>query len=253
MKTDCDIAVVGAGPVGAATACGLAAAGFSVALIDTRAPLPPPQAGPDYDLRVFAVSRASQRLLQSLGVWEAIAAVRVSPYRHMTVWDAHGRVDFDAADVAEPDLGHIVENRVIQAALHQCVQAMAGIDWLAPDTVERLHLDKDKATLGLAHHGRLRARLVVGGGGGGGAPPGGPPRGGAGPRPPASGSGTVTASTRAGQAAAALASSHDRVAASAGTSLMKGLFSMRESAYLYSVTVTGDPASRPVAASGITT
>ena len=81
-------------------------------------------------------------------------------------------------------------------------------------------------------------------------------------RPTASASGTVTAPTRSGQPAAAQASSHDRIAVSAGTSLMKGLLSGAAGldgsctggqTYLYIVTVTVDPASRPVAASGITT
>src|SRR5215471_5371884 len=44
-------------------------------------------------------------------------------------------------------------------------------------------------------------------------------------RPTASASGTVTTPTRWGQPAAAQASSHDRIAVSAGTSLMKGLLS----------------------------
>ncbi len=160
MKKDFDIAVVGAGPVGAAAALGLAEGGYSVALVDAQVLRLPFQPDEPYDLRVFAVSRASQRLLERLGAWEGVAAARLSPYRHMTVWDAHGGVDFDAADVAEPDLGHIIENHVIQAALHERLQASA-VECLVPDRLERLTLEDSGAILGLAEAGRIRARLVV--------------------------------------------------------------------------------------------
>jgi 2-polyprenylphenol 6-hydroxylase len=160
MKKDFDIAVVGAGPVGSAAALGLAEGGYSVALVDAQAMQPSFQVNEVHDLRVFAVSRASQNLLQRLGAWDAIAGARVSPYRHMTVWDAHGAVDFDAADVAEPNLGHIIENRVIQAALHERLRASA-VECFVPDRLERLTLETDGAILGLAEAGRVRARLVV--------------------------------------------------------------------------------------------
>jgi len=76
----------------------------------------------DVDLRVYALSRASQRILATAGVWNAIAAARASPYRRMVVWEGHlgdrvGTLQFDSADIGEPDLGHIVEDRLIRAVL----------------------------------------------------------------------------------------------------------------------------------------
>lgn len=160
MKRDFDIAVVGAGPVGAAAALGLARLDYSVVLVDAGEPQRPPAADEPHDLRVFAVSPGSSAVLDRLGAWDGIEANRISPYRHMRVWDAHGRTEFDAADVAAPQLGHIIENRVIQGALHECL-AGAGIDWRAGETLERLNLSPDGATLGLSGGGRLRARLVI--------------------------------------------------------------------------------------------
>ncbi|WP_406672744.1 FAD-dependent oxidoreductase, partial [Natronospira sp.] len=165
MNRDYDIAVIGAGPIGAASALGLARAGYQVALVDAQALKDPVTQDEPLDLRVFAVSRASRRLFQKLHAWSAMEAVRVSPYRHMTVWDAHGRVEFDAADVAEAELGHIVENRVIQAALHQQLRE-SPIDCFLPDRLERLSLEPTGSLLGLAKAGRLRARLVVAADGG---------------------------------------------------------------------------------------
>ncbi len=146
--------------VGAALAVALAQRDFSVAVVEARVP---PQAWDDgYDLRVSAITRASQRLLDNLGVWAAIVADRATPYRHMHVWDRPGigEIHFDAADLAEPDLGHIVENRVIVRALWQAFDS-AGVDVRAPEGLRRLHADADGAVLQLDDQSEIRAGLVV--------------------------------------------------------------------------------------------
>jgi 2-octaprenylphenol hydroxylase len=50
----------------------------------------------------------------------------------MHVWDAVGRgsIHFDSADLGEPDLGHIVENRVIQLALWEQLEQSADVTLL---------------------------------------------------------------------------------------------------------------------------
>lgn len=129
MKHDFDVAIAGGGMVGAALAALLASrpetSRLRVALLEPR-PATPPAAGEPLDLRVSALSRASQRLLERTGAWRAVVGRGVSPYRRMVVWDAAdgpdgpGAIRFDAAELAEPDLGHIVENRSVQAALLEC-------------------------------------------------------------------------------------------------------------------------------------
>jgi len=148
--------------VGAALACALAQRAFSVVLLEARAPeLSWDEGG--YDLRVSAITRASQRLLQNLGVWQAMVDDRVTPYEHMHVWDraGFGEIHFDAADLAEPDLGHIVENRVTVRALWQALPR-AGVQVLAPAQIRALSADAEGAVLTLADRSVLRAGLVVG-------------------------------------------------------------------------------------------
>ena len=122
-----DITIIGAGIAGSALAGVLSGHGLSIALVEGQ-----PLAGAatameseaestvsSFDARVSALTPNSQSLLSSIGAWDGIAAQRVCPYRHMTVWDADGTgvIEFDCADVSVPELGHIVENRVIVNAL----------------------------------------------------------------------------------------------------------------------------------------
>lgn len=126
MNDSADILIVGGGLVGACLATLLARAGTfapeRIVLLEPRLPRPPVK-NDDIDLRVSAVSRASQRILAACNVWEALIAERASPYERMCVWDQTSRPDgmgairFDCATLGEPDLGHIVENRRMQWAL----------------------------------------------------------------------------------------------------------------------------------------
>ena len=129
MSREFDVIVVGAGVVGAALAAGLAAAGVCepgrVALL-ADAPAHPVAADTDWDLRVFALSRASERLLRFAGAWDLVPSRRLHPYGRMCVGDASGEaggrgsLTFDGADMGEPNLGMIAEGRALQSA---CLQA----------------------------------------------------------------------------------------------------------------------------------
>jgi 2-octaprenylphenol hydroxylase len=128
MTDPVDVLIVGGGPVGAALAALLAQAGQResrppriVVLEPHRPALPSPDA--PMDARVIACSRASERIVTAAGAWDAIRRLRASPYERMRVWhesvapDSEGALVFDAAEVGEPNLGWIVENRLLQAAL----------------------------------------------------------------------------------------------------------------------------------------
>ena len=111
-----DLVVVGGGVVGLTAALAMVRRGFSVALVDAgtlSVNLTTP------DPRVYAINQASEALLQELGVWQRLEQTRVSPYRHMYVWDAANGADieFDARMVAAEHLGHIVEESVLKQAL----------------------------------------------------------------------------------------------------------------------------------------
>ncbi len=155
-----DVAVAGAGLVGATLACALAKAGLRVAVIEASEPLPP--MGEDWELRVSAITPASEFILRGIDVWDALPCDRMGVFREMHVWDATGggRVHFDAAEIGAEALGHIVENGAVQRALEHRMASLDTLKVFRPDTVEDLLIERDRATLRLAG-ARLHARLVV--------------------------------------------------------------------------------------------
>ncbi len=81
-----DVAIVGGGMVGGALALGLAQQGFTVTVLEKAAPPAfDPASAPD--VRISAISAASVGLLKSLGVWDAIRAMRVHAYRRLETWE----------------------------------------------------------------------------------------------------------------------------------------------------------------------
>jgi 2-octaprenylphenol hydroxylase len=170
-RHDFDLVIVGGGMVGACLAA-LACAeprleGWRIAMVEPMT-LRPPVDG-STDLRVSALSRASQRILAHAGAWESIEP-HACPYSEMVVWDAASRPDardalrFSAAEAGEPDLGCIVENLRVQWALHESRRARAVTQLRAG--IEALELDEDAARLTLSDGRRIACALVVGADGG---------------------------------------------------------------------------------------
>lgn len=162
-----DVLIVGGGLAGAALALALGDTALRVTVVEAQAfpdPAPPlSESVLDYDPRVSALTEASRRFLDELGVWPEIAAQRACGYREMTVWDAEGtgEIHFDAADVGQPCLGHIVENRLITTALLQRLRAQGRVQCLFGVQAESLDNAADGAVLQLADGRRLRAALLV--------------------------------------------------------------------------------------------
>ncbi|MCG6862306.1 MAG: UbiH/UbiF/VisC/COQ6 family ubiquinone biosynthesis hydroxylase [Chromatiaceae bacterium] len=163
LDLELDIVVVGGGMVGAAFACACLDKGWRIALVETREPQRSWPAG-EVDLRVSALNRASQRILDRLGAWGRIAQLGASPYREMHVWDSvgGGSIHFDSADLGESDLGHIVENRVAQLALWERLETSKAVRLLCPAAVEDIELTRDAVLLDLKDGRRIRASLLVG-------------------------------------------------------------------------------------------
>ena len=134
MKTGFHILVIGGGMVGACLAALVAAnrrfADLRIAVLEAQPPgMPPPgmslpDGAGDVDLRVSAISRASERIHTEIGAWPLISPRHLSSYEDMVVWDAAGKargpgsIHFSASESGEPNLGYIVENRRVLWAIY---------------------------------------------------------------------------------------------------------------------------------------
>jgi 2-octaprenylphenol hydroxylase len=169
VKPDFDIVVVGGGMVGACVAALLAeqreVADLRIAVLEAKPPTLPPSSS-DIDLRVSAVSPASQHILEAAHAWSKIAAAALSPYTEMTVWDAtarprgSGSIHFSASATGEPYLGYIVENKRIQWALYES-PAFRRVTLLRAELTQ-LEFEDERVLISLSDGRQIGAALVVG-------------------------------------------------------------------------------------------
>jgi 2-octaprenylphenol hydroxylase len=157
-----DVIIVGAGMVGAAVACGLARAGLDVGVIERHEPQREWPAE-EIDVRVSAINRGSQQLLENLDAWPGIVRRGVQPYREMRVWDNldMGDIHFDSAAIGEADLGHIIQNRTIVAALWEQMESIANIRLYTSTTVEKTVAGSKDISVTLESGEHLHAQLLI--------------------------------------------------------------------------------------------
>ncbi|KAH9197576.1 hypothetical protein AeNC1_000448 [Aphanomyces euteiches] len=179
-----DVVIVGGGIVGSALACNLKSNplfhGKKVTVIE---PSPPkPAEGPlgIPDMRVYTITPASKRLLESIGAWSKIAPEHIAPFGHMQVWDAMGDgfIRFDAAKAQLKDgenLGYVLEHSVLQRALLERMEELAAQDdtnplrILSPAEVRNFEGPNDVHRVGdiyLEDGTHIRSRVVVAADGG---------------------------------------------------------------------------------------
>jgi len=160
----CEIAVIGGGLVGMTLAIALAQGGFSTILIDEMAP--EAATAPAFDGRVCAIAFASRRLLETLGIWDALSP-DAQPIDDILVTDGRGGASsmflhFDHREIGEEPLGHIVENRHTRLALLAAARRTPNLRVIAPARVATIARDAARATLTLQNGQRIESRLCIG-------------------------------------------------------------------------------------------
>jgi len=155
-----DCVVIGGGMVGAASALSLSNLGLRVALVEQHKPKEFVKEQ-ELDLRVSAISLASQYLLEQLDAWSQVLQWRTCPYKRLGVWEQeYAYTEFNADDIEQPHLGHIVENRLLQLSLWQQINLQSNIEIFCPDRLVSLSQDEEKATVVLENKS-LTASLVI--------------------------------------------------------------------------------------------
>lgn len=165
MTQDADILIVGGGLNGPALALALAQTGFRVTVIDSQ-PLPT-HIDPGFDGRSYALALASRRLLQAIGVWDAVAdhaqamlEIKVTDGRAgegPSPWMMH----FDHAEIEEGPMGHLVEDRHLRRGFLDALAAR-GIGHLAGETVVSQTVTPQGISVTLASGRSMTAAVLIG-------------------------------------------------------------------------------------------
>ncbi|OYV48695.1 MAG: ubiquinone biosynthesis protein UbiH [Acidocella sp. 20-58-15] len=159
-----DVAIIGAGPVGGALACALAAGGKRVALVD-KAALPPME-HPDFDGRAYAIAAGCKRLLDETGLWDALPFTPC-PILNIKVTDGKpGRppsplsLHFDHTQVGDEPFGWIIEARALRIAINEKLHSNPNITLFAPAEAQVTRNDGG-VTVNIKGGASFSAQLVV--------------------------------------------------------------------------------------------
>lgn len=159
-----DIVVIGGGLVGASLVVALKKSGLKIALIESSLPASLLE-NSSWDSRIYAISPGSAAFLQSLSLWQQLAAARITPVYEMKVFgdDGAAKLDFGAYDSGLPELAFIAENSQLQAVIwNNLTSQNENITVFCPAQCVSLTWHESWVDLQLADGSMLQAALVIG-------------------------------------------------------------------------------------------
>ena len=164
-----DILIIGGGMVGLTLALAVRKlTPLTVAIVDT-APVSALSSEPE--VRVSAINAASEQIFTQLDVWQDILNTRAQAYHHMHIWDkaGYGQLLFDDSQVDNPQLGYIIENKVIRNCLWAKAEQDSGISFYTQSQISSLGMGDEEvfASFDTPNNGQapqlpIMANLVIG-------------------------------------------------------------------------------------------
>lgn len=159
-KIDYDIVIVGGGMVGASFAYALKNSHHKIALIEAFDFKTTQQ--PSYDDRGIALSYGSQRIFNTMGLWQQIAThstaindIHISDRGHF------GATRLSAQQENVPALGQVILARAMGKVLNQAMSENKTLDILCPKRVIALTQHNDHVELELDDGQQITSRLIV--------------------------------------------------------------------------------------------
>jgi 2-polyprenylphenol 6-hydroxylase len=163
QSLDAEVLIVGGGLAGNTLAGLLGSEGIDCIVIEAASRIDQAETYPN-DPRALAITHASQQILSSIDVWQRLPKERIGRFRGMYVWDqnGNGEIDFDSVDLCQPELGHIVEQSVLQGVLEQVIGFMPKVRVYHNTCLEDIQWYADHARVSLNNGEKLSVQLVVG-------------------------------------------------------------------------------------------
>lgn len=162
-ESQCDVAIIGGGPVGAALALALQGNGLQVVLLEARE-----SEVNTTDPRALALSYGTRLLLQRLGAWDALRDVSGIKVIEVTQKQTTGQTTLRAEEMKVSDLGYVLPYTMLHAALQKGL-ANSDVSCIYGAMVSELRHTNDAAVIEYQHQGQshsLVARLAVAADGG---------------------------------------------------------------------------------------
>ncbi len=161
-KINFDIAIIGAGPVGIAFACGLSEFNIKVALIDKI----PSQilAKPKIDGREIALTHHSVNILKKIGVWRSIPTKFVSKIKEARVLDGSSKyfMDFNHFEIQKECLGYLIPNYLIRKYLYKRLKSISNVTLISGLGCASIDdNDKEYSSIVLSNGRRINSSLIV--------------------------------------------------------------------------------------------
>ncbi len=153
----CDIAIIGGGPVGAALALALRGSGLDVRVLEAH-----PAGTASSDARALALSWGSRLLLERLGVWNELRSVSSIRTIHVSQRHSFGRAMLRAEEMKVPELGYVLPYPELYNALDRAMRGACNTVYGA--NVTQLQGGPGQAVIHYRHDGAERmlyTRLAV--------------------------------------------------------------------------------------------
>ena len=122
-----DIAIIGAGPVGIAFACGFADTNIRVAIIEKQSKKK--LENPEIDGREVALTNHSAYILKKLGACHLIPAKLVSIIKEARVLNGNSNyfLDFKYRQIQKECLGYLIPNNLIKKYLYKKLKNLKNV------------------------------------------------------------------------------------------------------------------------------
>ena len=156
-----DIAIIGAGPTGAAFACGLANTKLKIVILDKA----PKEiiSNPKKDGREIALTHHSVEILKRLNIWRNISSKLISTIKEARVLDGNSTyfLNFNHHEIQKECLGYLISNHIIRKNIYKRLKDLSNVTLI--NNVECLSIDADKkySSIILSNGKKIKTSLVV--------------------------------------------------------------------------------------------